>query len=87
MSGKRATPKLLFTDKAGNKLYGMAKKNGSYQWAAHNANGELVTVKGVLALIKEAGLGGTIGKKLSSKAVGKYTVARYDFKGEVKCRK
>jgi hypothetical protein len=87
MIEKRATPKLLFTDKAGNKLYGMAKKNGSYQWAAHNANGELVTVKGTLALIKAAGLGGTIGKKLSSKVVGNYTVAKYDFKGEVKCRK
>lgn len=87
MTGKRATPKLLFSDDSGNKLYGMAKKNGSYQWAAHDAEGRLLTVKQLLALIRKAGLGGTIGKKISSKAFGNYTVARYGFKGEMKCRK
>jgi len=87
MKGTRATPKLLFTNEAGSKLYGMAKKDGSYKWTAYSASGRLLSIKELLALIRQAGLGGTIGEKISSKAVGNHFVVRYGFKGEMKCRK
>jgi hypothetical protein len=86
MTEKRAIPKLIFTDSGGNKLYGMAKKDGGYQWSAKNAKGQLVGLSGTLALIKRAGLAGVMGKKISAKKRGKTTFTKFEHKGETRCK-
>jgi hypothetical protein len=56
--------KLVFKDRAGNKLYKrFIKTRGIVQFSAKNAKGKLVNTSGVKSMLKRAGIGNVKIKK------------------------